>query len=233
MDPDDVKEQSFTIQVLGRSYHLRADSRTVCKDWVITLNRIKEAKMQQGHIHLVHPHERHVNNEEMVAPRVVVVANRGRTRAVAETEDFAQLIRIDSNTDGEGGEHYETSLDSNGQQQYRRSTIGNAVLARWTKRRSSLSRLSAKLSRWARSLRQNTCTNDTSAISNSGTTTTTTSRFGSSSTQPSNDPRLAGWINKEASRSGAAAPSDVMIVKTMGDRSQSMASSDDDRRCIS
>jgi hypothetical protein len=38
---------------LGRLYQLRANSRTSCQDWVITLNRIKEARMQQGNVKLL------------------------------------------------------------------------------------------------------------------------------------------------------------------------------------
>lgn len=211
MDPQDAKEQSFTIQVLGRNYHLKADSKTVCKDWVITLNRIKEAKMQQGHIQLVNPFDRNgVSSEDAVTPRVVVVANRGRTRAVAETVDFDQLIIVpdngNNNTNSNTEEGYEASYN------HRRSTIGNAVLARWTKRRSSLSRLSAKLSRWARSLKKYRCTDESAVV-------------GERPKEPMNDPRLAGWINKEASRSAATA----VIKPELRGRSLSAASEDEGR----
>jgi hypothetical protein len=53
IDTDDKTEHSFRIQVLGRLYQLRANSRASCQDWVITLNRVKEARLQQGNVKLV------------------------------------------------------------------------------------------------------------------------------------------------------------------------------------
>lgn len=173
MDPADDNECSFTIQVLGRLYHLRAENKVACTDWVITLNRIKEAKMHQGNVKLVggYQQERQVlppgqphNNrpldlldqsENFMAPRVVVVSNRQRTRAVAQTQDFDQIM-IDNGAAS-------TEMESRGTGSKRLSTFGTVVLGRWNKRRSSLSRLRSKLSKWARSLRELSCRSDASA----------------------------------------------------------------------
>jgi len=167
IDTSDDKGCSFTIQVLGRPYHLRAQSRASCKDWVITLNRVKEARMNQGNVKLVsraemdaalaHQHNQepmdlldHRPSDDMITPRVVVVANRQRTRAVDESQDWDQLIRL------EGSKPTETPVGPYDSHK-RRSTIGNVVLARWSKRGPHLTRLGAKLAKWARSLRKLRC----------------------------------------------------------------------------
>lgn len=113
--------------------------------------------MQQGNVKLVapHPHSHpYVDlldqpREEEITPRVVVVANRQRTRAVAESQEFDQLIRLEGNNPADSLSPYDLH--------HRRSTLGTAVVARWTKRRSTLSRLGAKLAKWARSLRRYSC----------------------------------------------------------------------------
>ena len=91
--------------------------------------------------------------ESMIAPRVVVVSNRQRTRAVAETQDFDQLYRDNGTTSNE-------LQGMGGASSKRLSTIGTVVLARWNKRRSSLSRLRSKLTKWARSLRNLSCASE-------------------------------------------------------------------------
>ena len=141
VDESDDKGCSFTIQVLGRLYHLRAASRVACKDWVITLNRVKEARLQQGNVKLVdisQPVDLLDGDSRDITPRVVVVANRQRTRAVDETVEFERLM---------------VKGDDDPATEKRRSTIGTAVLARWSKRKSSLQRLKNKLAKWARSVR--------------------------------------------------------------------------------
>ena len=162
LDPADDNECSFTIQVLGRLYHLRAENKVSCTDWVITLNRIKEARMNQGNVKLVGYQQQQQapvdlldQPENLVAPRVVVVSNRLRTRAVAETQDFEQLYQ-------ENGTLSNDLEGSMGASSKRLSTIGTVVLARWNKRRSSLSRLRSKLTKWARSLRNMSCTSESS-----------------------------------------------------------------------
>jgi hypothetical protein len=114
---------------------------------VITLNRVKEARLNQGNTKLVH--DLLEPDTDAVAPRVVVVANRQRTRAVDESQAWENMINSEENP------AVEAAYDPYDQK--RRSALGNVVLARWTKRRSSLSRLGAKLARWARSLKKYRC----------------------------------------------------------------------------
>jgi hypothetical protein len=87
-------------------------------------------------------------------PRVVVVANRERTRAVDEEEQWDQLIREPGIGLAGGDENPEDPAYIN---QKRHSALSSAVVARWSKRHSSLQRLGAKLSKWARSLKKLSC----------------------------------------------------------------------------
>lgn len=43
------------IEVAGRSYYLCADTKERARDWVITLNRVKEARMKVGGLRIVQP----------------------------------------------------------------------------------------------------------------------------------------------------------------------------------
>ena len=82
----------FVINISERPYHLRADSSAACKDWVITLNRVKEARMHEGNVKLVMPEDMMNSTPDLLdlsfTPRVVVVANRQRTHAVEDDVDF-------------------------------------------------------------------------------------------------------------------------------------------------
>lgn len=215
IDPLDSDGVSFNIQVLGRLYYLRSDSRASCKDWVITLNRVKEARMQQGNVKLVNMPRRApfdlldtpAQSEDFVAPRVVVLANRQRTRAVEEEHELNQLMRVEEN---------EQSHDANFKSEKRLSTIGTVVLARWTKRKSSLSRLQSKLTKWALSLRRLSCTStDGSGLDRHvhppGHDDKKTSKQEGNSTAVISSPSaqknkdgLSGWIGKEATLSSRA-----------------------------
>jgi PH domain len=161
IDPSDKTELSFRIQVLGRHYHLRADSRASCSDWVITLNRVKEASLQQGNVKLVggslslshlNPLDLMTNSatsQQSGTPRVVVVSNRQRTRAVDQDDaPFDQLIRVDDTPDPNDPAYNPHS---------RRSTLSTVVVARWTKHQTSLQKLGTKLGVWARSLKKYSC----------------------------------------------------------------------------
>lgn len=223
IDEEDEKGQSFTIQVLGRLYLLRADSKASCKDWVITLNRIKEARLQQGNVKLVNPTFQApvdlLDQRSELRPRVVVVANRERTRAVAETVDWDHMI-------DDPAKPQQNNLTPH--KEKRLSTIGTVVLARWTKRRSSMSRLTAKLSKWARSLHKYSCTDiekeglyldrhvhppghdDKGRRSGSGPASTGMSE----SSVASSDDGLSGWIGKETSRTSHNSPKDSEGVES-------------------
>lgn len=143
IDPEDQAECGFRIQVLGRDYHLRADSRASCKDWVIMLNRVKEARLEQGNVKLVGS-KVDLLDQRAGTPRVVVVGYRDRTKAVDEEDQWDQIIGSTNPADPASKNLQATSLPS-------------AVVARWSKRRSTIQRLGTKLSRWARSLKKYSC----------------------------------------------------------------------------
>lgn len=129
----------FTINISARPYHLRADTRAACNDWVITLNRVKEARMQQGNVKLLEPPDL---LDHDYTPRVVVVANRDRTRAV----DDGEIHSWEAGAWNDPAKKNSTYV-----------TPTSNRLARWQKPRNSLSRLKDKVLRWARSLRKLGC----------------------------------------------------------------------------
>ena len=53
IDKTDPDECTFTIQVRNRPYFLRAENKARCDDWVIVLNRAREARMNVGNIQFV------------------------------------------------------------------------------------------------------------------------------------------------------------------------------------
>ena len=242
VDENDSKGCSFTIQVLGRLYHLRANSRASCRDWVITLNRVKEARLQQGNVKLVDlPFQQPVDlldqNDDIVAPRIVVVANRQRTRAVDESQELERLMnRV-------GDENNDPVLA----EMKRRSTIGTVVLARWTKRKTSIQRLRAKLAKWARSVRKYGCGQADSVqldlhvhppghddkrrrLPSASQATKTSSQSGGES--------LNAWIGKEAAQSAQAGGGQVLARPLPAGKPQGMqrgisAGSEDDARYLS
>lgn len=55
LDYSDSNGCTFTIEVAGRSYYLCADAKERARDWVITLNRVKEARMKIGGLRIVQP----------------------------------------------------------------------------------------------------------------------------------------------------------------------------------
>jgi len=149
----------FTINIAKRPYHLRADSKTAMKDWVITLNRVKEARMQEGNVKLFMPkdfqknHNRQnqspidlLDDHNFTTPRVVVVANRQRTHAVEDDEfhSWEANAAMDENNpfkDVSSGSKTGTSTS----------------VARWQKPKNSIAHLASKVLRWARSIRNSHC----------------------------------------------------------------------------
>ena len=242
--------------MLGRFYHLRADNKAACKDWVITLNRIKEAHLEQGNVKLVPtsgmgmgsiaPNANNApvdlldvqESHDFVAPRVVVVANRQRTRAVAESQDFDQIIRLreEAENPAAASEVYGTGPEK------RLSAVSNVVLTRWTKRRSSLSRLSSKLRKWARSLRHYNCTTDVSAVgldkhvhppghddgrSRAARSSVQSKKSSSSAGGSVTDADADRWIAKEASMMssvGAAARNSAAVQEAMASTASASSS---------
>mmetsp|Transcript_9166 Transcript_9166/g.23211 ORF Transcript_9166/g.23211 Transcript_9166/m.23211 type:complete len:560 (-) Transcript_9166:1740-3419(-) len=143
---EDLNGCCFTINISERPYHLRADSRAACKDWVIMLNRVKEARMQEGNVKIVNdPPDLLADN---FTPRVVVVANRQRTHVV-EDEDLASW-----EAGGYGNSQVDPAMSGNGAIA---AAHGSNRLARWQKPKTSLSKWANKVLRWARSLRKKGC----------------------------------------------------------------------------
>uniref|UniRef100_A0A7S4HXI2 PH domain-containing protein n=1 Tax=Odontella aurita TaxID=265563 RepID=A0A7S4HXI2_9STRA len=219
IDNTDPSGCTFTIEVADRPYFLSATSEPLCKHWVINLNRVKEARCQVGGFQLVEPRFHHgdaagadgtdrerTESDECMAPRVVMVANRTRTRAMApsETEDaMLEMLRqseekkadedaipLGMNVGGGGvdtaaggvpphrassappllqdqGEQMDATIAAGGgvvvegagqgqQQAVVRTNsprLNLPVLARWHKRRNTLTKLSLRLLRWARSMK--------------------------------------------------------------------------------
>lgn len=119
--------------------------------------------MQQGNVKLVNlgfqqpvdllDSDMPLQSDDMVAPRVVVLANRQRTKAVEEEQELNQLIKLEDDSTGK-------QKVSKKKSEKRLSTIGTVVYARWTKRRSSMARLRSKIAKWAQSIRKLSCMND-------------------------------------------------------------------------
>lgn len=145
INTEDEKGCCFIINISERPYHLRADSSAACKDWVITLNRVKEARMMEGNVKLVKPNEMNQPPDllDSFTPRVVVVANRQRTHAV-EDDDIAS---------------WEAGLDQNSANpnQYSVGPSTSARLARWQKPKTSMKLIAQKIVAWARSIRKHGC----------------------------------------------------------------------------
>lgn len=199
-------------------------------DWVIMLNRVKEARLQQGNVKLVNhgvvPDLLSGNaGKSSVTPRVVLVANRERTRAVAESQDWGKMMGNSAPAD-------KPMALSPFSPTGRRTAIGSVVLARWTKRRSSLSHLGAKLSRWARSIKKYGCTGSESQdvsldpyLHPPGHDNKHASPVPSTSKDSkTNKSSLSEWIGKEAAASGT--PETSVSRPLRMDRSPSDASED-------
>lgn len=198
-DEEDPEGCVFAIQVSDRPYYLRAETKAACKDWVINLNRVREARLEIGGIQLVQPHFSHEYNEiEVVdggstggsggdrnrsesdeyAARVVMIANRNRTRAIATTETEESLKQIIQNqrassmdisgaaadllnappSPGKSGTEGGLSLPHSPGGRVLADHLPPVVLARWQKRRSNFQRLRYRLTQWARKINVMACT---------------------------------------------------------------------------
>ena len=200
-DEEDPEGRVFAIQVSDRPYYLRAETKAACKDWVINLNRVREARLEIGGIQLVQPHFSHEYNEiEVVdgvragggsggdrnrsesdeyAARVVMIANRNRTRAIATTETEESLRKMIQNqrassvdfggasaadllnappSPGKSGTEGGLSLPHSPGGRVLADHLPPVVLARWQKRRSNFQRLRYRLTQWARKINVMACT---------------------------------------------------------------------------
>lgn len=182
IDKTDPEECTFTIQVSNRPYYLRAEDKARCNDWVIILNRAREARNGWGNIQLVNPA---IDDVDMVGggsrsqagsgdefgPCIVISALRPRTQAVNYGEDDAVLLPPDLlSAEGMGGgseeqeqievldgrDNQQLMMMQQQQQQYQMDDDeGQPVVAKWQKRHSAIHHLSMRMLNWARSITSN------------------------------------------------------------------------------
>lgn len=148
VDSEDPDGCTFIIQVADRPYRLRADSQSSCSDWVITLNRVKEARMHLGRVQLVRSGGS--SQQEEASARVVLEANRQRTKAVdgENIHSWEDIVAAENAAAQE--------MDLSAAHATRLGTAGKriqeAAVARWQKRQTSMQRLAARMVVWAKSV---------------------------------------------------------------------------------
>ena len=107
LDYSDPQGCTFTIKVAKRNYYLCAESKERAKDWVINLNRVKEARMNIGGLKLLEPNwkdeddERNRTGSDEYTARVVMVTARERTRAFGkdDIDDLRDLMEGEKTPD--------------------------------------------------------------------------------------------------------------------------------------
>lgn len=187
MDRTDAAGCTFTIEVAGRQYYLCADTKERAMDWVITLNRVREARAQIGGLKLINPEFMSQGNkpvmarrgsdsdDENVAPRVVMNTSRPRTKGIGK-EDFSDMEKsIEDEERPADVQHMMTSttlspsaagsLGSSSprhaflhpQLMFLPHSVQNQVSVRWTKQRSSVQNWVRRLSRWAKRMTMVRC----------------------------------------------------------------------------
>ena len=148
MDAEDASGCTFFIQVADRPYSLQAENKQKCIDWVINLNRVREARMQVGGVKLVTPRFNQSppdfldddRKSSEVAPRVVLDANRPRTRAVDDEQQWREMT--------------ESRLKAAQPQIAYEKLASSLNLAKWQKPRNAYYRVQRKVLKWARSIKQ-------------------------------------------------------------------------------
>jgi hypothetical protein len=148
IDEGDQGSCTFKIMIADRDYILRADSASSCKDWVITLNRIKEARMHIGRVQLVHSLD-----DNDAAPRVVPDSNRQRTKAVDGEDIHSWEDIIAAENAAKNQEAMDSTLAHANRLSGGSKRLQEAVAARWQKRQTSIQRLASRLLYWARSVK--------------------------------------------------------------------------------
>ena len=134
LDSTDAAGCTFFIEVKGRNYYLCADTKEKARDWVISLNRVKEARMQIGGLKLIDPSfEGSVGTsggedndnmvmqnidgddpDDQVAARIVMVAARKRLKGLGK-DDFGEMERsLDGHQNNPNDKTGLTSLPSAG-----------------------------------------------------------------------------------------------------------------------
>jgi hypothetical protein len=149
-DPDGC---TFIIQVADRPYRLRADSQSSCRDWVITLNRVKEARMHLGRMALVKP--AYSGDQDDIPARVVLEANRKRTKAVDDENitSWEDIVAAGNAASQQEGIEQELSASHATRLGTASKRIQEAAAARWQKRQSSVQLLASRIIVWAKHVR--------------------------------------------------------------------------------
>jgi len=125
IDKTDPEECTFTIQVSNRPYYLRAEDKARCNDWVIILNRAREARHGWGNIQLVNPTgiddddvvggvgggRSQAGSDDEFGPCIVISALRPRTQAVNYGEDDAVLPPDLLSAGGVGGSEEQEQIE--------------------------------------------------------------------------------------------------------------------------
>jgi hypothetical protein len=167
IDPTDPQESTFTIQVSNRPYYLRAQDKTQCNDWVITLNRAREARMNVGNIQLHtptlldDPHRSQAGSDEY-APCIVISALRPRTHGsdlppdllTCHTEEEQQQIEVMGNWD-HGGTVASPAAAANAEVPSPTKAMPSQeppIMAKWQKKHTAMHTLSMRFLKWARSI---------------------------------------------------------------------------------
>lgn len=155
MDAEDPSGCTFFIEVADRPYSLQAENKQTCIDWVINLNRVREARMQVGGVKLVTPRFKQnapdfrqgQKRKVEVAPRVVLDANRPRTRAVDDEQQWREIT--------------ETQVQAAPPTIAYENLVSSLNLAKWNKPRNTYYRVKRKIIKWARSIKKMAvqCTN--------------------------------------------------------------------------
>eukprot|EP00592_Proboscia_alata_P015155 CAMPEP_0194393918 /NCGR_PEP_ID=MMETSP0174-20130528/123558_1 /TAXON_ID=216777 /ORGANISM="Proboscia alata, Strain PI-D3" /LENGTH=695 /DNA_ID=CAMNT_0039189647 /DNA_START=34 /DNA_END=2121 /DNA_ORIENTATION=- len=155
----------FTIQVAGRPYLLRAEDPSICQDWVINLNRVREARIQVGRIKLVDPYQeknrsRSNSSGGDLIPRITYFANRDRSHATVGDENIMKMMAEENKRKGDLI-HLPGSSDHSRQVHETRNEVGQeedqesfvTPTADWQKRRSKFQKIRRKLLKWAKKIK--------------------------------------------------------------------------------
>ena len=167
---------TFTIQVSNRYYQLCAENSARAQDWVISLNRAKEARLSIGGMSLVHNR----NTNEHTQPVVQLKTRRERLKGYSDLDmdpRFKQHIITNNHTDDSTNNNNNNNTTTNNNniihvnKQHHHQDIHHQIilpdlstsnsaddvfqgkqlfLTGWSKQgRSTMQRISMRLSRWA------------------------------------------------------------------------------------
>jgi len=131
---------------------LKAESASICIDWVITLNRVKEARLQVGRVKLVTPKYTQDSVDDSGAARVVLQANRPRTHHLQDAEQWQEITATAT------GNTANSTISSPARQSSRIAYDSLTITAResmavWEKAHG-LQRIKYKVLQWARSVKK-------------------------------------------------------------------------------